>query len=329
MTRAAPEPARVAAMLRRALGDGVEVTSVSRLSGGASRETWRVDATDPDGAPRPLVLRREPPGGSRLVHAVDEYRLARLAAGAGAPVAEPVVELRPTDELGVGYVMELVEGETIGRQVVHGAQLASARAALGAQCGTALAAIHSVDPADSGLPPADPTRHPAEAQLDEMVQLIDGFDAARPVLELTLRRLRDRLPPRRPPVVVHGDFRVGNLVVGPEGLRAVLDWELAHVGSPAEDLGWLCVRSWRFGGPGRAGGFGDAGDLLTAYRDAGGADVDDEELTWWEAYGNLRWAVICMVQAWTHLGGVRRSVELAAIGRRVCEVEHDLMELFG
>jgi aminoglycoside phosphotransferase (APT) family kinase protein len=129
--------------------------------------------------------------------------------------------------------------------------------------------------------------------------------------------------------VVHGDFRVGNLIVGPEGLRAVLDWELAHVGDPGEDLGWLCVRSWRFGGEGRVGGVGDLGDLLDGYAAAGGRPVDEAAVRYWEVFGNVRWAVICLVQAFSHLHGFRRSVELAAVGRRVCEVEHDLLELLG
>lgn len=328
MSRPAPDRDRVAAVLRRALGEGVSVESVSRLSGGASRETWRIDAAEADGTARPLVLRREPAGGSRLPGpGVDEFRLTSLAAAAGAPVATPLVELQPDDELGVGFVMELVEGETIGKKVVHGDGLAGARVGLARECGAALAAIHSIPVSESGLPVPRADRQPAEAQLVQMTQLLDGFEVARPVLEYTLRRLRSSLPPDRPPVVVHGDYRVGNLIVGPDGLRAVLDWELAHVGDPAEDLGWLCVRSWRFGGAGRVGGVGAPADLLDAYVTAGGAEIGLDELAWWEAFGNLRWAVICMVQAWTHLGGVRRSVELAAIGRRVCEVEHDLMEL--
>jgi hypothetical protein len=128
-------------------------------------------------------------------------------------------------------------------------------------------------------------------------------------------------------VLVHGDFRLGNLVVGPEGLRAVLDWELTHAGNPAEDLGWLCVKAWRFGAAAPVAGLGSREDLLSAYRDSGGADIGLDELRWWEILGTLRWAAICMTQAWTHLSGRQRSVELAAIGRRVCEQEWDLLLL--
>ena len=128
-------------------------------------------------------------------------------------------------------------------------------------------------------------------------------------------------------MLLHGDFRLGNLIVGPDGLRAVLDWELTHAGNPAEDLGWLCVKAWRFGGGPPVAGLGSREELLAAYRAAGGADISLEELRWWEILGTLRWGVICLTQAWAHLSGAHRSVELAAIGRRVCEQEWDLLLL--
>jgi aminoglycoside phosphotransferase (APT) family kinase protein len=127
--------------------------------------------------------------------------------------------------------------------------------------------------------------------------------------------------------LVHGDFRNGNLIVGADGLRAVLDWELAHIGDPLEDLGWLCVKSWRFGSPHRVGGFGDVDQLLDAYAQASGRRIDPQALSWWEVMGTLRWGIICILQAANHLSGAVRSVELAAIGRRVCEVENDLLLL--
>ncbi len=130
-------------------------------------------------------------------------------------------------------------------------------------------------------------------------------------------------------VIVHGDYRMGNFLVDGSGLCGVLDWELAHLGDPAEDIGWLCARAWRFGGPGRVGGFGDLDQFLTAYASAGGETVDVERVRWWEAYATVKWAVICLLQASSHLSGSTRSVELAAIGRRVCESEWDLLGLMG
>jgi Ser/Thr protein kinase RdoA (MazF antagonist) len=147
------------------------------------------------------------------------------------------------------------------------------------------------------------------------------------VFELAMAELTATQPPARQPVLLHGDFRLGNVIVGPEGLRAVLDWELTHAGNPAEDLGWLCVKAWRFGAAAPVAGLGSREELLAAYRAAGGADISLSELRWWEILGTLRWGVICLTQAWAHLSGAHRSVELAAIGRRVCEQEWDLLLL--
>jgi aminoglycoside phosphotransferase (APT) family kinase protein len=124
--------------------------------------------------------------------------------------------------------------------------------------------------------------------------------------------------------VVHGDFRLGNVIVDASGLRAVIDWELAHLGDPIEDLGWMCVPAWRFGSRLPAAGVGTREQLLAAYAEQSGVDVDPETLRWWEVSGILRWGMICVTQAFTHTSGIVRSHELAAIGRRVCENEHDL-----
>jgi hypothetical protein len=146
---------------------------------------------------------------------------------------------------------------------------------------------------------------------------------------LAFRWLDDNRPALSAPVVVHGDFRNGNLIIGPDGIRAVLDWELAHFGDRLEDLGWLCAKAWRFGSPLPVGGFGTVDQLVAGYEEAGGDAVDRTALHWWEVLGTLRWGVICIVQTVTHLSGMVRSVELAAIGRRGCEVEWDLLELLG
>jgi aminoglycoside phosphotransferase (APT) family kinase protein len=126
---------------------------------------------------------------------------------------------------------------------------------------------------------------------------------------------------------VHGDFRIGNVIFAPDGLRAVLDWELAHVGDPHEDIGWLCVRSWRFGAAPAVGGLCGREPFFAAYEAAAGRALDRAAVRWWEVLGNLKWAVVCIMQAKTVLDGHVRSVELASLGRRVAEMELELLEL--
>jgi aminoglycoside phosphotransferase (APT) family kinase protein len=308
------------------------ITDLHRLSGGTSRETWAFDAGG-----RPLILQRERPRGLRVAGMATEAALLRAAREQGVPVPAVVAtdadgdapeSAGDDDVLGPAWmVVDRVDGETIPRKILRDDRFAVARSGLAAQCGDALARIHRI-PAD-----AVPVLRGGD-QLAELRATLDATGAPHPAFELAFRWLeRNRPVPVSTPsgvapaAVVHGDFRNGNLVVGPDGLRAVLDWELAHRGDPLEDLGWLCVRAWRFGAAPRVGGFGTVDDLVGAYEATAGSAVDRAALRWWEVFGTLRWGVICVMQAATHLGGVVRSVELAAIGRRVCEVEHDVLLL--
>jgi len=279
------------------------------MLGGASRETWSFSY---DG--RPLVLRRDPPGSVRSGGLAREAALMTSARAAGVPAPE-VVAAAPEH-----LVMTRLFGETLARRILRDDDYAGARAVLVAQCADALARLHrDVDPV-AGLPDQP---DPVAALRD----VLDQLGEPHPVFELGLARLARTRPTARERRVVHGDFRLGNLMVDPTGLVGVLDWELAHLGDPAEDLGWLCVRSWRFGGAQPVAGVGARDELLTAYADAGGAAVTADELAWWELYGTVRWGVICGQQAAMHLSGAVRSVELAAVGRRAAEVELDVLEL--
>ena len=315
--------------------DGFEActdVALERLSGGASRQTWLVeprwDGGSGDDGAASLVLQVARPGApATSLPFATEARLLRAAAAAGVPVptvlaASGLDGAEPVD--GRPWMLTAhVAGETIARRILRDEPFAAARARLVADCGRALAAVHRIDPAQvEGLRASDPVTE-AEA-------ILDLVDEPHPVLELALVWLGANRPaPTTPePRVVHGDFRLGNLIVD-DGLAAAIDWELAHLGDPAEDLGWLCVKAWRFGAPGVVAGLGDVGELLAAYADAGGRAIDPEVLRWWLVAGTLRWGAICMVQSHSHLSGVTRNVELAAIGRRVCETELDLLELLG
>jgi aminoglycoside phosphotransferase (APT) family kinase protein len=317
---------RLAAFLERELGrEGLEVGDLRRLSGGASRETWSFDLLDViHGGKQPLILQRIRAGVvGGAVSMVGESGLLRAAGEAGVPVA-PV--LAASDDVSIVgaplLVMGRVEGETIARRILRDDAFAGARKRLVAECGRALAAIHALPPSAAGY-------LQVQEPISQLTGLLDFLGEPRPAFEIALRWLDDHRPPEVEPSVVHGDFRLGNFMVDEHGLRAVLDWELAHLGDPIEDLGWLCVRAWRFGSDLSVAGLGPYEELIGSYEAASGTTVDLEAVRWWEVLGTLRWGVICIMQAASHLTGASRSVELAAIGRRVCENEYDVLTLIG
>jgi len=309
----------------RALGGAPVIRKPVHLSGGASQDSWRFEL-ERDGQVEPMVLRRSPGGRDRSAMATvglgTEASLLRAAERAGVPVPAVRWELAPEDGLGLGYVMAAVAGETLPKRILRDDAYAEARAILAWQCGETLARLHAV--ADGELPELPELG--ARNQLGMLRQVYKSFGEHRPVMELGFRWLAENAPNSVDATLVHGDFRNGNLMVGEDGLRAVLDWELAHRGDPMEDLGWLCVPSWRFGALDKpAGGFGEREDLFAGYEAVSGRTVDRERVRYWEVFGILKWGVICLIQAFTHLRGEQRSVELATIGRRVSETEIDLL----
>jgi aminoglycoside phosphotransferase (APT) family kinase protein len=294
--------------LLRFVPDAAGIREVTRLTGGASRETWSFDALI-GGAWRPLVLRRDRAGRGPMTREA-------LAFEAAARVAVPEPEIVAADE--AFLVMERIEGETIARRILRDEQFATVRPRLAEQLGEILARIHSIPPdAIPGLDARDP--------LAETAAMIHEFEDPSPALELGLAWLERDPPEPQGEVVLHGDFRLGNLIIGADGVRAVLDWELVHRGDPMQDLGYLCVRAWRFGGQQPVGGFGSYEDLFRGYERVSGRTVDRESVRWWEVFGTVWWGGACMRQAWRHLSGSERSVELAAIGRRVWEQEYDVL----
>ena len=298
------------------------VDGVRRLSGGASRETFSFDLVEPAGR-RPLILQRMRRGAAGVSGGPGmqgEAALLRLAAERGVPVPTVVADDDGSFLGGPSIVMDRLDGETIARKLLRDDEWAQARERLVGQAGAALAAVHAIAVDDAPpLTEADP--------VEQMRDLADLLGLPLPALELGLRWLEEHRPASPRHTVVHGDFRLGNLMVAPDGLAGVLDWELAHCGDPVEDLGWYCVRAWRFGSPLPAGGTGTREQLLAAYEAAGGEAVDPEALRWWEVLGTLKWGLYCVMQAQGHLSGMSRSVELATIGRRVCENEWDVLGL--
>ena len=302
------------AVLRPVLGD-VSVENLHALTGGASRTTWAFDA---DG--RALILRAGPPDD---IHAGMELEAAvqQRAAAAGAPVPHILAADNSPAALGNPYLIcDAIAGETIVRKIYRGLD-DPGRVRLLQQCAQALAAIHRAHPDGLGLAESD--------QLSEWRERLDEMGDTTATFEWAFRWLDRHRPARSKQVLVHGDFRMGNLIVDESGLAAVLDWELVHTGEVYEDLAWFCIRAWRFGTPEHlgAGGLGSVESFLAAYEAAAGAVLDRDAFRWWLTVATLRWGVICRFQAERHLSGQTPSVELAAIGRRVAETEWDVLDL--
>jgi aminoglycoside phosphotransferase (APT) family kinase protein len=312
-------------LIAQAEGSDPGAVVLSTIAGGASRETFLAEAAD-----RRWVIRRDPPGAPDSFAPLEtEFRVVEAAAAAGVPVPRPLAFEPAGGRLeSAGFLMDHVAGTSVAPRVLRRDELASAREVLTAQLGRALARIHSIDGREiEGVATSD--GDPALAACALWEAMIDEVGEPLPAVEAGLRWLR--LHPPSPPArecLVHGDFRLGNLIVAESGLAAVIDWELCHSGDPAEDIGWLCVRSWRFGNDElEVAGVGSLAELLDAYEEAGGERPSAERIRWWEAMGNVKWAVICARQAHDHLTGARPSSELASLGRRICEPEWDLLEL--
>jgi aminoglycoside phosphotransferase (APT) family kinase protein len=307
--------AAIAGRLSDVLGEPI-IGELQRLSSGASRETFAFRT-----ASRGSLIAQIARGGEKLVKSALQAALLRPAAEAGVPVPALVAHGDCDSILGSSWtVVEALPGTTDPKAILAGEGVPEPRQLID-ELAAALASIHRM--------PADPATVPViEDPLAVLREWHDRLGEPHPAFELAFRALQAERPPATRSTLVHGDFRMGNLMVGPGGLTGVLDWELAHVGDPMEDLGWLCVPAWRFARPDRpAAGLATREELLEAYQRHAGYAVEPATLRWWELAGTLRWGVICVMQAFTHLSGATRSVEHAVIGRRACEVEWDLLEL--
>ena len=303
------------------------ITSMTRLSGGASQETWAIDVAAHDQLMQ-LILRRAPGGVPRAGSGNSvplETEAIVIEAARVQGVAAPRVRyvLRPEDKAGVGYIMDRLPGETIARKILRDAAFDAIRPDLAYQCGEILARIHQVNttPLRKVLAVVD-----GPAQLRHYREIYDLYDYPHPMFELAFQWLEPRMKMSKRETLVHGDFRHGNILISPDGVEAALDWELTHIGDPLEDIGWICTNSWRFGVAEKVvGGFGDLEDLLDGYKAAGGVDIDPDEVRTWIVYGSLKWGIMCM----SMYQGFKadHSVERAAIGRRSSETEIDLVNL--
>ena len=301
-----------------------EVANLTRLSAGATNETWSLDAVR-DAGVEPLILRRSAVGrGPGVLSLQAEARVLTAVHACDVPVPAIRYVLAPEDGLGEGFLMERIAGATLPGKILRDPALASVRPQLASQLGSIAAAIQAVQLSRlPELPLLD-----AQRQLQHLHSQYAEQETARPVFDLAFRWLREHLPPAVAPVLVHGDYRHGNLIIGAQGVHAVLDWELAHVGDPAEDLAWMCIPPWRFGELDKpVGGLGMREELLAAHERASGRAIEKARLEWWDVLGSLRWGIMCADMPKWMRSGRDKSVERATISRRASESELDLLRL--
>lgn len=268
------------------------------------------------------ILRRARPGDNEGLPKSVEAQLQIAALGVGVPVATVRWIFVPSDGLGEGYIMDCVQGESIPKKILYDKKYDQIRPSLAKQCGEILAKIHSLRLSDL---PKLPSSH-FDDQFRYYTKIYDSMGYKIPTFELAIAWLKERKPEAANTCLVHGDYRNGNFIVSEKGVSTVLDWELAHSGDPMEDLGWFCVNSWRFGNRHlEAGGWGARKDLFGSYEMFSGKTVDEFTVSFWEAYGTLKWGIMCLMLSCSNDGV--RTVESAAIGRRVSETEVDLLDI--
>ncbi len=314
--------------------DSVAIENFRKMPGGASREIWSFECAMERGGEtsrRAMVLRRDPGAHNISSSRRHEFMVIRAAFEERIPVPEVFWVSEDPAVLGSAFfIMERIDGETLARRLLRDDTYARAREVMPAQLAEILAKIHRIDPVKHKL---DFLAEPGDnAALTEVRRYQENFRVLalepHPAFELAFRWLLERVPKMARKTLVHGDYRIGNVVFGPEGVRSILDWELAHLGDPMEDVGWMCVRAWRFGNDQKpVGGLGSREDFFQAYEKASGTAVDPEAARFWEVFGNLRWGIITIGQARTHIDGFVKSVELASIGRRTAETELELLNL--
>ncbi len=318
-------------LLAREFPSFESLVSARKLTAGASQETYKI-VVDTGAQEISLALRRAIPtlqSHSELgaITLEVEAKLFQLAAAAGIPEPEVLYVLREADGLGSGFIMQWLEGETLGNRIVRRDDFAPLRQDLAYQCGAILARVHGLDWRAAGLD-SDLASVSPEVLVNETWSYYRDIAVPEPMIDFTWRWLLDNLPENSRITLVHGDFRNGNLMVTPDGITAVLDWELAHVGDPVRDLGWLCVNSWRFGNSEMpVGGFGHVEDLLAGYHSVSGLNISPEHLKFWQVFGSFWWSIICLRMAQSWRTGETPSLERPAIGRRSSEAQMDSVNL--
>jgi aminoglycoside phosphotransferase (APT) family kinase protein len=314
---------------------GIAISNVARIPGGASRETWSFDAQWSENGgtvERGFIARRDPTGSLLDSNNDLEFELYTALAGSGIPA--PKVNWIERDGAAIDrpfYIMERLPGATDGRTLATSPDYTEARPVIARRKAEILARIHQFDieripSLERPVTTAAAARH--EVERWEATMRADTLEA-QPVLELAFNWLKRHLPP--PPerlALVHGDYRTGNFLYEKNGdITGILDWEMAHAGDPIEDVGWVVMKPWRWGGDDRVGGLCKRDEFVRMYEEAGGVKVDPATLKFWEVFSNVKFAIIFITGTKAIVQGKTPDLLLALTGFINPGLEVELLEL--
>ena len=321
---------RLAEFIAHAAGArSATVTAFERMSGGAVQENWALDA-ELDGVAHRWVLRTDARATVReSLTRAQEFAVLKVVHEAQVLAPEPLYLCEDPGVTGQPFfIMQRLPGVTAGHRVTRDAKLVPDPARLSREVAANLARLHRIGPPHAGLGFLK-TMLAADC-IDHYRRYLDTLPHPYPVLEWGLRWCELNLPQREETTFVHRDYRTGNYLVHDGHLSGVLDWEFSAFGNPLEDLGWICVRYWRFARPDLAvGGIAGVADFVPEYERVSGRRVTAQDLNYWTVMGNVRWAVIALQQLERHLSGSEPLLEQALTGHVVGEIEHEILNLTG
>jgi aminoglycoside phosphotransferase (APT) family kinase protein len=332
---------RIEDYLRIRLPDatGISVSNLARIPGGASRETWSLDARWSENGKEVsegLIIRRDPDASVLETDRDVEFRVVQAVYG---HVPVPRTYWLETDGSHLDrpfFVMNRIDGcETNPTRVLMDPRFFANRARIAREFVDALVRIHKVDWKGLGLDflgvPANEGAC-ALAEVEKWEEIVDRDTLEpQPVLRGAFRWLRNHLPPPAQKVtLVHADYRTGNFLCTPEGeIKGILDWEMAHLGDPMEDIGWVCMRPWRWLGNELIGGLMERAEFYRMYEELGGFPIDEQAVRFYEVLGNIKLAAIFITGARSFLDGRTKNPMMAFLGRNVRRLELEVLDLMG
>jgi aminoglycoside phosphotransferase (APT) family kinase protein len=332
---------RIASYLSSRIPDATEisVSNLYRIPGGQSRETWSFDAAwQQNGAQaqRGFILRRDPDASVLESDRETEFRVMQAVHGRGVPIPQVICLEQDASHLDRPFaLMQRLDGcEASPQKLLMDPAFFLGRARMAAEFTDILARIHAIDWRVAGLnflgAPAPVSCGVTEVEKWEAIVARESLEP-QPVLRAACRWLRHHpSKPAQRVVLVHADYRTGNFLAAPTGeIVGILDWEMTHLGDPLEDVGWACIRPWRWIGTEHIGGLMDRADFYRRYEAASGITIDDESVRFWEVLGNVKLAAIFLTGGRSYCEGRTRSAMMAFLGRNVGRLELELMDLMG